>query len=102
MNRWMGLLAAALLWSGGVQAGAHRYAATVDGLACPFCAYGVEKKLSALDGVKKVEIDIERGVVLITVEENRALTEDAVRAAIAEAGFTLRRLEPARDAGGSG
>ena len=28
------------------------YKLQVDGLACPFCAYGVEKKLNAVNGVK--------------------------------------------------
>ena len=33
------------------------YALTVDGLACPFCAYGLEKHISALDGIESIEID---------------------------------------------
>ena len=32
-------------------AGQPRYNLSVDGLACPFCAYGIEKELAGLDGV---------------------------------------------------
>ncbi len=40
-------------------ADSHVYKLYVDGLACPFCAYGVEKKVGGLTGVETVEIDIE-------------------------------------------
>ena len=33
----------------------------VDGLGCPFCAFGLEKKFKELKGIKKVRIDIETG-----------------------------------------
>ena len=29
----------------------------VDGLACPFCAYGLEKNLKEIDGVENIEIN---------------------------------------------
>ena len=31
-------------------------AVTVNGLACPFCAYGIEKKIKRLNGVKEIKI----------------------------------------------
>lgn len=33
----------------------------VDGLGCPFCAYGLEKKFKEFKGIKEVKIDIETG-----------------------------------------
>ena len=41
MFLWIPLLAMVL--SGAAFAGGNQYALAVDGLACPFCAYGVEK-----------------------------------------------------------
>jgi len=32
---------------------------SVDGMACPFCAYGVEKKLKRVVGVESITIDKE-------------------------------------------
>jgi len=80
----------------------------VDGLACPFCAYGLEKKLKPLPGVEGVRIDYKEGWVELTVEEGADLDESAIRAAVRAAGFTpgaIHRGAPGDDhdhAGGGG
>ncbi len=66
------------------------YSLGVDGLACPFCAYGIEKKLSAIDGVEKMEVDIRSGQVIVTMTEGASLSEGRARQAVNDAGFTLR------------
>lgn len=71
------------------------YKLRVDGLACPFCAYGVEKKLGAVAGVQHVDVDIGSGTVVVTMAEGAALDEPAARKAVKEAGFSLRGVEPA-------
>ena len=76
-----------------VLADSHAYKLYVDGLACPFCAYGVEKKVGALNGVEKVEIEIEDGLVAVTMAAGATLDEAAARQAVDEAGFTLRKFE---------
>ncbi len=75
---------------------AERYRLGVDGLACPFCAYGIEKQLLRIEGVEALEVDLESGVVVMTVRDGAALDESRVRAAVEAAGFTLRSFEPAR------
>ena len=60
----------------------------VDGLACPFCAYGLEKKLRALAGVQDVSIDINRGKVVLEVAGSELPDLEAVREAVKKAGFT--------------
>ncbi len=69
------------------------YTLTVDGLACPFCAYGIEKQIKALDGVETIEIDIDEGHVVVTVAEDAVLAEADFRQAVEDAGFTLRGLK---------
>lgn len=66
------------------------YQLGVDGLACPFCAYGIEKQLSYIDGVENIEIDIKKGQVIMTMVEGAVLSEERARQATADAGFTLR------------
>lgn len=66
------------------------YALQVDGLACPFCAYGIEKKLSSIDGVENTQVEIKTGEVLVTMTEGVPLAEDLARKKVKEAGFTLR------------
>ena len=72
------------------HAGSAVYSLQVDGLACPFCAYGIEKKLSAIDGVEKIDVDIKQGQVIVTLANGASLSEDRARQAVTEAGFTLR------------
>ena len=66
------------------------YQLRIDGLACPFCAYGIEKKLSAIEGVANLDIDIETGAVMVTMADDTTLDETAARRAVEAAGFSLR------------
>ncbi len=91
MLRVCALLLAAL-WAMPVWAG-ETYRLYVDGLACPFCAYGVEKKVGGLEGVEKLDIDIDVGVVAVTMAEGATLDEAAAKRAVDEAGFSLRAFE---------
>jgi copper chaperone CopZ len=81
----------------------RRYNLRVDGVACPYCAYGVEKKIKALDGVNKesVEIKINEGLVLFEADTDVPIGEDTLKELINDAGFTLRNLEIDRPAGNS-
>lgn len=69
------------------------YKVYVDGLACPFCAYGIEKKLSAIPAVEKLDTDIKTGTVTVTAAEGTALDEAVLRKAVEEAGFKPRKIE---------
>ena len=64
----------------------------VDGLSCPFCAYGLEKKLNELDGVESINIDFEEGLVLMQVTDLENISEEEIRIKIEEAGFTPREI----------
>ncbi len=83
-----------LLMSAGAWAAPKTYKLSVDGLACPFCAYGIEKKLNATTGVQGVGVDIASGTVSVTMAEGASLDEATARQAVKDAGFTLRGFEP--------
>ena len=55
------------------------YTLQADGLACPFCAYGVEKQLSRIDGVDTVSTDIESGTVHLNEARYQAHTRTSCR-----------------------
>lgn len=82
--------ALSLLWLTAAHASGTVYGLKVDGLGCPFCVYGLEKRLSAIEGVGRVEADINEGKVAVTMKEGAQLTEQQARRAVTEAGFTLR------------
>ena len=89
------LLLSFVMLAMGAQAAPQAYKLRVDGLACPFCAYGVEKKLNAVKGVQRIEVDIAGGTVTVTMAEGASLDEAAAKKAVKDAGFTLRGFEPA-------
>ena len=60
----------------------------VDGLGCPFCAYGLEKKFKELKGIKHVAIDMETGVMNFDYPADRALTAAQVETQVDKAGYT--------------
>lgn len=69
------------------------YRIEVAGLACPFCAYGVEKKLNELEGVDRIDTSIKEGVVTVIMKEGATLDEAVIRQAVEDAGFTLDGFE---------
>lgn len=69
------------------------YQLQVAGLACPFCAYGIEKKLHGIAGVQEVQTDIKSGSVYIRMSAGTALDEATAEQAVRAAGFRLRSLK---------
>ncbi|WIX80280.1 heavy-metal-associated domain-containing protein [Amycolatopsis carbonis] len=59
---------------------------TVSGMSCGHCAQSVTEEITELPGVESVEVDVETGRVVVRSAEE--LTEDAVRSAVEEAGYT--------------
>lgn len=66
---------------------------TVDGLACPFCAYGIEKKLKKLPGVSKMDIQMKKGKVVLKMKPGESPTALQIKKAVEEAGYTLRKAQ---------
>lgn len=64
----------------------------VDGLACSYCAYGIEKKLMKLPGVKHVDIDLPNGLVIVTGSDKLKLDPEQLRKLFEDAGFTFRAI----------
>jgi len=65
----------------------------VDGMACPFCAYGLEKRLKEVPAVDAVLILVSDGLVQIRLKEGQSLHDDALGAAVDRAGFTLTEIQ---------
>ncbi|MDK8462329.1 heavy-metal-associated domain-containing protein [Marinobacter sp. SS13-12] len=95
MIKKLSLLVATLVFSIAALADDNGYVLGVDGLACPFCAYGIEKRLNRIDGVTDVQVDVGESVVHVTMQEGKTLTEARASQAVDEAGFTLRSFSEA-------
>jgi len=62
--------------------------ATVEGLGCPFCAYGLEKKFKKVKGIKKIEIDIEEGIFSFNLPSTYGMSLEEIDERITNAGYT--------------
>jgi len=99
ITRTLVVLLLAIWTSTAALAAVQSYSLQVDGLACPFCAYGIEKKLSALDGVERLQTNIGDGTVVVTMKDGATLDEETARQAVKDAGFTLKGFEPVPSSG---
>lgn len=64
----------------------------VNGLTCPFCAFGIEKKLLDVPGVRAVEVFLDEGRIALTFEPNSEATVNDLEQAVKKAGFELSGL----------
>ena len=92
MKKLMALVIATLFWTASAFADGTRYQMRVDGLACPYCAYGIEKNLKKIDGVEKIEVDLNNGLVTVNVAAGVTLTAAQMVKLFSDAGFTYRSM----------
>lgn len=64
----------------------------IDGLSCPFCVYGLEKKLKRVEGVKDLKLQFDTGVAEIKIQEGKSIYVDEIRKAVKDGGFTPRDM----------
>lgn len=92
MKKLIAIIMLALAWSTVVLAAGTQYQMRVDGLACPYCAYGIEKKLNEIDGVEKITVDLNKGLVTVNVADGVTLPEERMIQLFKDAGFTYRSM----------
>ncbi len=66
---------------------------TVEGLQCPFCAYGIQKQLKKLPGATKVEVELAENQAIVSFKPGADVSDDQLREAVRKAGFTADTIE---------
>ena len=61
---------------------------SVSGLACPFCAYGLEKNLAKLPEVDSAEVDLAASSARVVIKADHTANLEQIKLAIVNAGFT--------------
>ncbi len=67
----------------------------IDGLACPFCTYNIEKRVKKLDGVERdarIVTSVEHGTARFSWKEGAEFDPASIRKAVRDAGFTPREI----------
>jgi copper chaperone CopZ len=60
----------------------------VSGLACPFCAYSLEKNLRKLSEVDSAEVNLEENTARVVIKADHDVDLKRIKQAIVKAGFT--------------
>ncbi|MFM7068286.1 MAG: heavy-metal-associated domain-containing protein [Actinomycetes bacterium] len=61
---------------------------SVPGVSCGHCETAIKGEIEPIDGVQAVVVDLEAKTVTVTADDTAAI-DDAVRAAIDEAGYEV-------------
>ena len=70
------------------QAQIRRATVAVDGMACPFCAFGVEKRLRKVDGVLSVNVSSRDGLATLLAKDGASIAVASIPEAVKKAGFS--------------
>lgn len=62
---------------------------TIDGMTCEHCRSAVMQEVASLAGVEEVEVDLASGALTLRVSD--PVADDAVAAAVIDAGYEVRR-----------
>jgi len=65
----------------------------IKGMACPYCAFGMEKKLKEISGINKVEIELEEGLAYISTLKEQKPSKESIQDIILNAGFTVGKIQ---------
>lgn len=65
----------------------------VKGISCPFCAYGLEKKLKGLEGVTDFSMDLEGGKAEVVFSDRDLIKMEKIENAVRDSGFTPGKIE---------
>ena len=64
----------------------------VDGLACAFCAYGLQKGLKRVEGVRDVKVFVDAGRAELQFKKNVPAGLEEIGPAVKRAGYTPREI----------
>ena len=62
----------------------------VHGMACSFCAYGLEKKIKKLDGVESITIDVQTGKANVQTKEGTEIAPETLEKIAKDSGLELK------------
>ena len=68
---------------------AEQVTVAVNGMVCSFCANGLEKKFSKVDGVESVKVDLEAKEIHLVTKAGANLSDENITKLVKEAGYSV-------------
>jgi len=65
-----------------------QFTVEVEGLGCPYCAFGLEKRFKELKGIRLIKIEMKTGTLTFEYPAEKALTIPQVEQQVEKAGYT--------------
>lgn len=65
----------------------------IKGMACPYCAFGMEKELKKVAGVENGEIELKVGLAYISTPINQKPSKESLVKIIVDGGFSVGEIE---------
>ena len=91
MKNWIFLFL--LLFAVRSFAGRDEIVISVKGMVCAFCAQGITKKFKAEPSVTKVEVSLEKKLVILTQVPGQTLSDTRIEAILQDSGYTVEKIE---------
>jgi len=88
----MSLLSIFMMTTINLSAADVQYDMRIDGITCPFCVATSAKALKAIDGVKEVNAEIDKGLIKVCADESVKFSDEQLKKLFIEKGFTYRSM----------
>ena len=87
------ILSAILIGAIAMPAFAQTVKIGVNGLVCSFCARGVEEKFKQVEGVNKVDVNLDNKLVTLDFAEGKNIEDKKITEILEEAGYNVTKIE---------
>lgn len=81
------LVAHCLLLIAEVKAEEKAYKINIEGMHCNMCVYRVTKSLKKLKEVREVEVDLDEGIAIVTLNDGADVTAEDLNEAVKDSGY---------------
>ncbi len=65
----------------------------INGLVCAFCAQGIKRAFTKMEGVESVEVDMDKKTVFLKFKQGQTVSDDDIRKVITDTGFDTTGID---------
>ena len=65
----------------------------VKGMVCDFCAQGISKQFKKMDAVEKIDVNLDKKIVVIQLKHGQKLEDEKVKTSLKDAGYDVTYIK---------